>query len=485
MKKKILLIHPSSYWKSTSFPTGLFYIGSFLSQQLKNYSIEIINLPTQVGIPLSEKGLTEYIEKSTFLLESKDFDYVGISCWTSNLFLSTLLTARIIKGINKNAIITVGGYHPSVLPHDFQFKNSPIDYIIVGEGELPLKKVILEGKIQETPIIIKNEEPLNLEFYSKLNWQLITDLELANVDIANIYLSRGCPFNCTFCIEQSKSDFKWRVISPENGISLIRDFFEHFPNIQSLSIFDPIFGFKRIWRNKFLSLLQKEELNKSFFVEMRVDTVSKLDLQLLAKLNFRILFGIESFSKKMLEIMRKTKNPKRYLLSTENVINWAEEFQLVCLFDLLLGHPGETLYTLEENTSFLTTNLKGKNYINTHINLFGYFPGSYVANNLEFYESKYGTKVEFLNWWKIPPLYQDYLFNLSTKVQPSQTLNFSQVFKKYIELSKILKNLKDEQMAKEKIQKNEEILKSIQKLTQNKSFIKGTDMNALLNSIEL
>ena len=485
MKKKVILIHPSSYWKSTSFPTGLFYIGSFLSQQLKEYEIELINLPTQVGIPLSEKGLNEYIEKSTSLLESKDFDYVGISCWTSNLFLSTLLTARIIKGINKDAIVVVGGYHPSVLPTDFQFENTPVDYIIVGEGELPLQKVILEGKIQETPVIIKNEESLNLDFYSSLNWQLIADLELSNIDIGNIYLSRGCPFNCNFCIERSKSDFKWRALSPESGISLIKSFFEYFPKIQSLSIFDPIFGFQRTWRNKFLKLLQEEEISKSFFVEMRVDTVDKLDLQLLANLNFRILFGIESFSKTMLEIMGKSKNPEKYLQSVQKVINWADELQLVCFFDLLLGHPGETLDTLDENKSFFITNLKGKNSINPHINLFGYFPGSYVVNNWELYESTYGTTVEFPEWWKIPPLYQDYLFNLSTKVQPSRNLTHEQVSTKHLEFSRILKDLKDDNRTKEKSQKNENILKNILKLTQNKDFLRGTDLNQLVNSLEL
>ena len=100
MKKDVLLIHPSSNYKASSFPTGLFYLASFLSQECEDSDISIVNLPSQIGIPLTEEGLSIYEEKTISLLESKNFDFVGISCWTSILHLSSIHLARIIKAIN-------------------------------------------------------------------------------------------------------------------------------------------------------------------------------------------------------------------------------------------------------------------------------------------------------------------------------------------------------------------------------------------------
>ncbi|MHA1301580.1 MAG: B12-binding domain-containing radical SAM protein, partial [Candidatus Helarchaeota archaeon] len=215
MRKKVLLIHPSTNFNCINLPIGLFYLGSYLKKQNEVKSLEIINLPTQIGIPLNEKGLHEYKEKIKKLLEKKDFDIVGISCWTSILYQSSVLTANIIKEINKNAIIAVGGYHPSVLPEDFLYKDSPFDYIICGEGEFPFKNYVIEGMKQKTPKIIQNQDFLDLNFYENLEWNLLNELNLSTFNLGMLFLSRGCPYKCRFCLEKSNSSSKWRVVSPK------------------------------------------------------------------------------------------------------------------------------------------------------------------------------------------------------------------------------------------------------------------------------
>lgn len=483
MAKKVLLIHPSAHWSNTNFPMGLFYLGSFLKSRALIDDLEILNLPTQVGMPLTDKGLDEYIERTKQLLESKDFDYVGISCWTSNLFQSSILMAKVIKEINKNAIIAVGGYHPSVRPSDFQYKESPFDYIIVGEGELPFKEYVLEGNLQNTPRIIKSEQSINLDVFEDLDFDLLKNLQLSDFDMTSLYLSRGCPYNCAFCIEKSKSDIKWRALPPKKSISLIRNLIKQFPDIDTISLFDPLFGFEPNWRVKFLDLLAKEEIDKKFYAEMRVNLVNKELLQLLAKLNFKVFFGVESFSKTMLLIMKKTTDPEKYIQSTKNLINWAEELQLEWVCNLMIGHPGETMETLMEMKQFLMENFNENRFAIPNISLFCYFPGSHVANNLKEYEEKYGTNIKYPEWWKNPPLYGDFLTNSANRLDPSRELVFSQLKTEYISMMNLVKDLKKGFVEESRLKMVQRAFKQLYYLTHNKDFLLGTDLNSIINKI--
>ena len=479
----ILLIQPSSHWRNVNFPTGLFYLGSFLGNLSSINEIEILNLPTQVGIPLTEPGLEEYIKKTEKILEAKNLEYVGISCWTSNLFQSSILTAEIIKKINKNAIIAIGGYHPSVKPEDFKYKNSPIDYVIVGEGEIPFKEYVLKGKIQNDPVILKCNQPTDFDYYENLNWELLKDLQLSNFDLGSIYLSRGCPYNCTFCIERTKSSKYWRSLPPNKCILSIQDLCEQFPQLTTISIFDPIFGFEKSWRIKFLELLEKEKMEKNFFAEMRIDTVNKDTIQKLAKLNFLIFFGVESFSKTILSIMRKTRNPEKYTQSIIKVANLAEQFHLNWVCNLMLGHPGETHTTIEEFKDFLEKNLKGKRFVIPNLGLFCYFPGSHVANYLNEYEKDYGTQIYYPEWWKKPPLYNDFLFSLANRLDPSKSLNYKQLYTEYISLINFLKIMKRDLIDEIRLKDLKKAFKQVTYLIHKKDFLKGSDLTSIINKI--
>ena len=40
---------------------------------------------------------------------------------------------------------------------------------------------------------------------------------------AQVYLSRGCPFDCAFCMERAKREVSWRAYSVERALEAIRD----------------------------------------------------------------------------------------------------------------------------------------------------------------------------------------------------------------------------------------------------------------------
>jgi radical SAM superfamily enzyme YgiQ (UPF0313 family) len=48
---------------------------------------------------------------------------------------STLWTARAVKDTVPGTPVFVGGHHASLIPGDFLFPGSPVDAVVIGEGE--------------------------------------------------------------------------------------------------------------------------------------------------------------------------------------------------------------------------------------------------------------------------------------------------------------------------------------------------------------
>ena len=97
---------------------------------------------------LEEKGVQEY-------------QNIGINCYTSFQYLYTDSIAKIIKNEFPNMNIIVGGYHPSAVPEDFTYKDSPFDMVVKGEADALMldlfkSKSKIEKKSSETRVLESN-----------------------------------------------------------------------------------------------------------------------------------------------------------------------------------------------------------------------------------------------------------------------------------------------------------------------------------------
>ncbi|MHA1821373.1 MAG: B12-binding domain-containing radical SAM protein [Promethearchaeota archaeon] len=171
-------------------------------------------------------------------------DLICISTY-SNTFQWTKLVGKYIK--KKYGIpILLGGPHPTIIP-DYVIKQDFVDFIIVGEGEIALKKFVENfeaGKgFDDVPNLwykIKKEEDSEDhgdrdDIIIKKNklCPLITDLDglpFPDKDLfykfgafsERYYLmtGRGCPHNCTYCINHQLHNIypgqprvRWRSIN--------------------------------------------------------------------------------------------------------------------------------------------------------------------------------------------------------------------------------------------------------------------------------
>jgi radical SAM superfamily enzyme YgiQ (UPF0313 family) len=207
-------------------------------------AITFITIPAQMrSMPYSVMALASYLNKKTQhratvlnLFDAANFEdvllehlkrerpqFVGFGCFTCD-YPEIMDLARLIKkrlGIR----IVVGNVHASLYPQDFIFRGSPIDCVVIGEGEVTLTELLDANQTGRDPAgipgtavpgpdgkMVRGElRPLapDLGAFPELDYDLI-DMEpylRPQINLiwgvpcrgATILTSRGCPYNCDFC----------------------------------------------------------------------------------------------------------------------------------------------------------------------------------------------------------------------------------------------------------------------------------------------
>lgn len=143
---------------------------------------------------------------------------VGISCGFTSDVYTTLATARLVRDTVPDAVIFVGGHHASLIPGDFLFAGSPIDAVVIGEGEatgIELVDAIERGDDPGSVAGVMTLANRHGGFEPRVNVESMDDYPLPARDLTRAYrdryhhgfsapstcveTSRGCPFDCNFC----------------------------------------------------------------------------------------------------------------------------------------------------------------------------------------------------------------------------------------------------------------------------------------------
>ena len=142
---------------------------------------------------------------------------------------------------------------------------------------------------------------------------------------AEIYLSRGCPFDCAFCMERAKRDVSWRAFEPERAVEEIHRL-DAFLDLSRWTLFvaDALFGMKSAWRKAFLEGLARRPCRaRKVWLLIRVDLVDREDIELMARANVSPGFGLESGDPEHLKRIRKAGKLDGYLEHGCNWWDWA------------------------------------------------------------------------------------------------------------------------------------------------------------------
>ena len=425
MKKKIVYIQPFQLIKKNLSNEPLIwyvYLDNFLKNKYDKLKSDVIYFPLEESLDLSDEKtisneslnilhstIDSCLSELNFRIDNNTiFCISGISFD----FLSIKIISEYLQKYFPESIIIFGGYHATSCPDDFNYYNSPIDYIIIGEGEIALYNLIKNNaKKHNKPKIIEGTPIDDLNTLPSLDLSIL-DKYIGKFSRKSrglsISLSRGCPHKCTYCIEDNlakgKKVKRWRAYSPQRAIeetyTQINYGLEN--DIDTFGFFDPCFGHNKNWLDQYLSHYKPDDRIKTHFVETRLDVLNNKNIKKLKNCKMFQFYGVESFSKEMLMIMNKTHDPTNFLKKLNEIIEIHKKLDYKCSFGLITNHPGETKETIENSFTFLKKLAQNdKNNIFNYIPiLYHLFAKTYNYENMSLLNKAYGTHIYFTKWWK-------------------------------------------------------------------------------------
>ncbi|MEZ4307012.1 MAG: radical SAM protein [Polyangiaceae bacterium] len=356
------------------------------------------------------------------------YDIVGFSCYASYDFLKIDAVARVARATLPDAVLVTGGYHASARPSDFLTDGSPFDAVVVGEGEKPLAEIVRRFESGDRPShAIFGSDPIeDLDSLPPSDWSFLDRYRPVLRKVASqvqVYLSRGCPFDCAFCMERAKREVSWRAYSVPRAIDEMRRL-AAFADLTGMTVYiaDALFGMRTSWRRAFLEALAREPIPAAkLWLLIRVDLMDDEDLRLFAAANCSPGFGLESGDPSLLGTIRKAGRLEDYLDRMRRIAARARELDVPWGANVIVGHPGETEATLRTTARYLRElflDPKGTTGF-LSVDPFRLYPGSPIDDERPAWESRFGARFHRPEWWNDGD--QEFL---SEWVDPSEGLDY-------------------------------------------------------------
>ena len=311
------------------------------------------------------------------ILNGIDFDIVLIG-GIASVYKEIVRLSKYIKSINQNSKIIAGGYVAMPLP-DVLLKNSEVDIVCTGEGEITTIKLLkrfekkgLNASIRDIPgICYKNGEKKeiictkperlmeNLDEQSALPAYDLLPMEIylsnptvglgRDIDFISI---RGCPYSCTFCYQPwGHKPRSHSVAFMMKSIKLLKEEYK----IDFISFQDDEFIANKKRVIEFCKIRNKYFPDLLWSCTGRANIVSRdEELVRLMKRSGCVLisYGFESGSQRMLESMKKRIKVEQM----EKAVEISRKYALPIPASFIIGMPGENKQSCKETLDFCIKN---------------------------------------------------------------------------------------------------------------------------------
>lgn len=343
-------------------PFPILFLGTHLKHHL-GWDVKLIDGMTEP---------TDRAYRAKLLEHTKDADFVGFSVTTPQV-ADALESSRLVKRHCPNAgPILWGGVHPTLFPQ-VCLTDPAVDFIGYGEGEetilefaralgngrdfskVPSLGYRLGGQARMTPFgkpVEMEKIPFpeydlldNFEVYvapRKIDYRKnVTDL----VRSAQILCGRGCPYDCTFCINvvYDKIELrKHRAFDARRTYEEMKWFRDRW-GVEHLYLTDELFFVNKPRLDALLELLEREPLGIRWDTHSRANFFNEayLNDEYLERLKNvgydHFLLFVESGSEKVLQILKK--NVKIDHIKSSIAQSYRHGFRTSAGF--MIGVPGE------------------------------------------------------------------------------------------------------------------------------------------------
>jgi radical SAM superfamily enzyme YgiQ (UPF0313 family) len=384
---KLLLINPPyPFEESPSPPFGLISLAAYLRDNGVDVTIYdcIVN-------PSDEPLILEAVEKFAP-------DAVGTTAVTMNVNPAIkILTA--IKQRFPEIVTLMGGPHVTFDADGVLGTSPAVDMIVRGEGEITTLELMnslaardfdeIKGiSFRKGDAIVHNP---GRDFIADINVLPFPARDLVQLSKyralglpVNMVTSRGCPFECVFCVGSRMVGRRVRYFSVERVV----DEFEMLSKMKfrQINIVDDLFTSNRERCVKICDEINRRGIVHEWTAFARVDTVSP---ELLEKMKgagcTTLCFGIESGNQKILDKVKK----KISLDMCEKAVAMCKDAGIMPMTSYILGLPGETPETVTETLAFAKRLSPSYGF-----HILAPFPGTEIRENPE----SFGMRILSDDW---------------------------------------------------------------------------------------
>jgi len=331
-------------------------------------------------------------------------DVVGFSAMFSGEWpIQRALLAEIRRRF-PHALIVGGGEHITALP-EFSLRDCPaLDVCVRGEGEHTFYEIVeswAEGRdlsavngvgyLTDSGAFVLNGTLPRIRDVSSIGWPYWPDGYLEQFWAAGksygvctdrdmpMLISRGCPFQCTFCSSPQMWTTLYRLRDVSDVIAEIKYYQEKY-NITAVQLYDLTAITKRSWTIEFCQRLLAGGIRLKWSLPSgtRSEALDHETLELLRKTGCNYLvYAPESGSPDTLKRIKKKIHLERV---TESMLE-AKRQGLILRANLIIGFPGETREDIFQTLKYgLMLALHGVDESST--NVFEPYPGSEIFEGL-------------------------------------------------------------------------------------------------------
>ncbi|WP_343216379.1 B12-binding domain-containing radical SAM protein [Clostridium simiarum] len=317
------------------------YIHSNLAiRYLKAYTKDL-----EYQCQIKEYTINDRVENIVQSIIEENAEIIAFSTYIWNLEYVTRV-ANLIKLIDPSKEILYGGPEVSYNSKEF-LSNNPGDYVIEGEGEETFKEFV------ERKIGIK-EKGMIKGLYEKENGDIIYGGKRPLMDMNDLIFpynkeedltnkivyyeaSRGCPFNCKYCLSSTIHGVRFLDIERvKKELKFLID-----KEVKLIKFVDRTFNCNSKFSMGIWQFLIDQDTDSTFHFEISADILKKEEIKLLSKApkgQFQFEVGVQTTNDEVLKNINRNVNfsdIKEKIEEMESIKNIKQHL------DLIAGLPGE------------------------------------------------------------------------------------------------------------------------------------------------
>jgi radical SAM superfamily enzyme YgiQ (UPF0313 family) len=320
------------------------------------------------------------------------YDIVGISCISQDFNMAKQM-AHVVKQVNPNSLVIIGGQHVTWLPETI---TPDFDIAVRGEGEQTFSEIIsyhMNGRRESdlTGIdgisfyrdgqLVNNGprkliRPLDL---LPLPYREETSEHMAKGACAALFTSRGCPYKCAFC---SSSAF-WNSIrfhSADYAVSQIEQLVKL--GCTRITIMDDLFVADKKRFAQITEKLNSKGLTEGYIIAIQVacDYINDEFIRIMKSFpplaNGEVNFAVESACPRILKLIGKGNTVEENQAAVDRLY----EAGIKGGTSWMVGWPGETEEEMMMSFNWITKNIPKLQY-GWSFNILMPLPGTKVWND--------------------------------------------------------------------------------------------------------